>query len=184
MATIATTEPTELRAGDTWAWRREDLTGDYPASAGWALKYYFRNASGFFDVAADADGDAFAVAVAKAVTATRVAGSYDWIAVVESASDRHQVDSGILAVRPDFSAAAALDARSFARTLFDAVEAALISKASAGQLDLVKASLSDRGVEYSQGALMSLRSQLLSEVRRETSAQNGVDSRRVLVRFG
>src|SRR5574340_527910 len=45
--TAPTNEPSALRAGDTWSWRREDL-GDYPASS-WTLKYYFRNSSAKFD---------------------------------------------------------------------------------------------------------------------------------------
>lgn len=181
-ATIPTTEPLSARQGDTWQWRREDLS-DYPASA-WTLKYYFRNAAAYFDVTATADGDYFAVSVAKATTAGYTAGDYDWIAVVESATERFQVDEGRFELKPNLSAAAAFDGRSFARTLLDAVEAALSAKATAGQLDLAKAALADRSMEYSTTALMTLRSQLTSEVRREEAAQNGIDARRVLVRFG
>lgn len=156
---------------------------DYPASA-WTLKYYFRNAAAYFDVTATADGDYFAVSVAKATTAGYTAGDYDWIAVVESATERFQVDEGRFELKPNLSAAAAFDGRSFARTLLDAVEAALSAKATAGQLDLAKAALADRSMEYSTTALMTLRSQLTSEVRREEATQNGIDARRVLVRFG
>lgn len=181
-ATIPTTEPTALRAGDTWQWRREDLA-DYPASA-WTLTYYFRNAANKFDVAASADGDAYAVSVAKATTAGRTAGWYDWDAYVEDATDRHHVGSGRLEIKPNLAIDKVIDARSFARTLLDAVEAALLSRASTGQLDLVEATLADRGLKYSPGALIKLRSQLQGEVKREAAAQNGTDLRRVLVRFG
>jgi hypothetical protein len=180
--TVPTTEPTALRAGDTWQWRREDLS-DYPASA-WTLKYYFRNASAFFDVTAAADGNAFAVSVPKATTAGYTVGDYDWVAVVESATERYQIDAGLLAVERNLATAAAYDARSFARTMLDAVEAALTAKATSQQLDLVQAALADRSMQYNPAALMTLRSQLKNEVKREQAAQNGTDDRRLLVRFG
>lgn len=181
-ATTPTTEPTELRAGDTWKWRREDLS-DYPASL-WTLKYYFRNASAYFDITATADGAAYAVSVAKATTANYAIGDYDWIAVVESATERFEVDSGRLKVLKNMATGAAYDARTVARTMLDAVEAALLSKASAQQLDLVEATLADRGMKFDTKTLMTLRSQLQSEVRRESATQNGESKNRVLVRFG
>lgn len=183
---IPTTEPTSLRAGDTWAWRREDLS-DYPAGAGWTLKYYFRNATAYFDVTAAADGDRYAVGVAKATTATRAAGDYDWVAVVESTTERREVDRGRLHVLPDYSAAAVLDGRGFARTLLQAVEAQLLNRATSNQLDLVSSAIADRSLTRDAGGLITLRSQLLAEVAREDDAERmrqGLGSRnRVLVRF-
>jgi len=180
-ATTPTKEPTSVRAGDTWAWRREDLS-DYPASV-WTLTYYFRNADYHFDVAATADVDAFAISVPAATTAPYPAGTFDWMAVVTYGTDRYQIGSGVLRVLPDLSVAANYDARSFARQMLDAVEAALLSKASAQQMDLIKAQLEARSVEYSPANLISLRSRLLTEVKREESIANGTDVRRVMVRF-
>lgn len=180
--TIPTTEPTALRAGDTWQWTREDLASDYPASA-WTLKYYFRNASAYFDITATADGNFFDVSVAKATTSAYNVGDYDWIAVVESATQRFEVDKGRLDVLPNLATAAVYDARTFARTLLDAVESALTAKASASQLDLVKAALADRSMEYDTAALLKLRSQLLSEVRREDATRNGNSTTRIVARF-
>lgn len=180
-STVPTTEPTSLRAGDTWQWRREDLS-DFPASA-WTLKYYFRKATAYFDITASADGDNFAVSVAKATTANYPDGDYDWLAVVESATERHEVDRGRLKVLPNLATAAAFDARSFARTMLDAVEAALTSKASTQQLDLVQAALADRSMQYDTAALMTLRGQLLSEVRREDAVRDGYSTTRIVARF-
>lgn len=179
--TLPTTEPVCARAGDTWHWRRENL-GDFPASA-WTLKYFFRNATAKFDITATADGEYYAVDVAKATTAAYAVGSYDWIAVVENATERYQIDQGRLDVLPNLALDAIYDARSFARTMLDAVEAALLSKASGQQLDLVRATMATRSMEYNTASLMTLRSQLMAEVKREASANNGIDTRRVLVRF-
>jgi GNAT superfamily N-acetyltransferase len=182
-ATIPTTEPLTARAGDTWQWRRDDLSSDYPASA-WTLKYYFRNAAGYFDVTAAADGDEFAVSVAMATTAGYAVGHYDWFAVVESATERFQVDAGRLQVLPNMATAAAYDGRGFARKMLDAIEAALLSRATADQLDMVATQLGDRSLTRDRASLIQLRSQFMAEAKREEAAQNGTDSRRMLVRFG
>ena len=183
-ASIPTTEPTSLRAGDTWQWRREDLD-DYPASA-WTLTYYFRNAAARFDVTATADGSHYAVTVAKANTG-KPAGWYDWVAMASSATERFEVGSGRVEILPDWSAATTLDGRSFARQMLEAIEAALLARATTDQLDLVNATLADRGIQRDKGGLILLRSQFMSEVKREEHAaalaagQGGKN--RLLVRF-
>lgn len=160
--TIPTTEPTTLRAGDTWAWRREDLA-DYPASA-WTLTYHFRSATAFFDVTAVADGDDFAVSVAAATTVTRAPGRYAWTAFVTAGTERYQVDSGEIEVLPDVAQAAPHDGRSFARQMLDAIEAALLNRASTDQLDLVNATLADRSLQRDKSGLITLRGQFKAEL--------------------
>ena len=162
---IATNEPTALRAGDTWAWRRDDLS-DYPAPT-WTLKYYFRNASAKFAVTAAADGSAHAVTVAMATTAVYAAGHYDWIAVAESATERYEVDSGRLQVLPNLATDAVYDARTFARKMLEYIEAALLSRATSDQLDLVNAALADRSIARDKAGLMTLRAQFRQEVAAE-----------------
>jgi hypothetical protein len=175
---IPTTEPTRLRAGDTWQWRREDLS-DFPATA-WTLTYWFRNSTDHFDVSAAADGTAFAVTVAKANTAAKVAGDYDWVAVVESATERHEIGSGHLTLLPNLATQAAADLRSFARRMLDAIEAALESRASTDQLDLVNATLEARSIQRDRAGLIVLRSQFLAEVRREDTRAKGASPYRML----
>lgn len=185
MTDIATSEPDELRVGDTWQWRREDLSSDYPATS-WTLTYYVRNATAYFNVVATADGDHFAVSVAKATTAGYTAGDYTWVASVTDGTSRHQVDSGRFTLLPDYSTAAAYDGRSFAEKLLAAVESELTSRGSSGQLDLVNAALADRNLTRSAGGLITLRSQLVAEVKREQAAEsmrNGESRNRLLVRF-
>lgn len=185
-ASIQTTEPTELRAGDTWQWRREDLA-DYPASA-WTLTYHFRNASAKFDVSAIADGDDYAVTVAKASTG-KTPGWYDWVAVVAdiAATQRFEVDRGRLEVLANYAPDAVLDGRSFARKMVDYIEAALLNRASGDQLDLINASLADRGITRDKAGLITLRSHFLTEVRREEHAEavrQGLGGKnRMVVRF-
>ena len=180
--TVPTTEPTALRAGDTWAWRREDL-GDYPASV-WTLTYYFRNAASHFDIAATADGDAFAVSIAAATTATRPPGWYDWFALVTDGTSRHYVAEGRCEVTPDIANPVPYDGRTWAKRMLDYVEAALESRASSDQLDVIEAALDMRKIKRGEGGLLTLRSQLELEVKRETAARSGENKSRILVRFG
>lgn len=183
---VPTTEPTELRAGDTWQWRRDDLA-DTPAPA-WVLTYYFRNATAYFDVIAAADGANHAVTVAKATSASKVAGIYDWIAVATSATERREVARGRTTILPDYAAAAVLDTRSYARKMLDTVEAALLGRATKDQLDVIESTLADRGLKRTPETMIALRSQLTSEVKREENAEAlrlGRPSKtRLMVRFG
>lgn len=187
MTTTATNEPIELRAGDTWAWRRDDLT-DYPAPT-WVLKYRFKNAAGGFEVVAAADGAAHAVTVAAATTTGYAAGDYDWFAWVESGATKYTVDEGKLTVKPDFrsgSAAVALDGRTHARKVLDAIEAVIEQRASKDQQAY---SIAGRSLQRTPlPDLMKLRDRYRLEVKREEAAdaaRNGLQPKgAVFVRFG
>ena len=178
--TVPTTEPIALRAGDTWQWRREDLS-DYPASV-WTLTYYFRNAASYFNVIAAADGDSFAVSVTAAVTAAYTPGAYDWYALVTDGTERYQVDTGRAEISTDISAAAAYDGRTWARRMLDSVEAALEGRATSGELDLISATQEQRGITRDRAGLITLRSQLLREVA-ATDPSMYAGKSRLVVRF-
>ena len=173
-----TTEPAELRAGDTWAWRRSDLS-NYPAPT-WSLSYLFRNAANNFDIAAAADGADHLVSVAPAASAAFPAGSYHWYAFVTDGVDKHQVDAGALEVLPDISAAAAYDGRSWAKRVLDAVEAALENRATADQLDLINATAETGGFTRDRMGLLTMRSKFQLEVNRVNGTGG---ARRIVARF-
>lgn len=133
--TTPTTEPTELRAGDLWEWRREDLTSDYPASS-WTLTYRFKNAAGGFEVVAAADGDAFESSVAAATSAAIAAGVYAWQARASNGLLVHTVDTGETKVLPNLfatSASTASDQRTHARRTLEAIEAVIEGRATTDQ---------------------------------------------------
>lgn len=177
--TVPTTEPKALRAGDTWQWTR--ALHDFPAPT-WILTYHFRNAASFFDIVAVADGDQHAIDVAMATTADFAVGRYNWTAVVTDNNARHEVDSGLFEVLPNVATAAPYDGRTWARQVLDAVEAALLGRATQNQIDLITATAGDRTVAYRPDSLIQLRSQLINEVRREEGATGGKLSR-ILVQF-
>jgi len=184
-----TTEPTQVRAGDSWAWRREDL-GAYPATA-WSLAYWFKNAAGGFQVAAAADGDAFAVALGSDDTQDLAAGSYSWqarVTKIADPSEKHTVASGTLQLLASLFVGAAadpLDNRSHARKMLDAIEAKLENRVPA---DRESYAIYNREIKHTPIAeLVVMRDKYASMVRSEESAERlaaGLPSRNKLhVRF-
>lgn len=168
MSTIPDNEPATLRAGDTWRWTRS--LSDYPAP-GWVLKYRFKNAAGGFEITATASGADHSVTVAAATTTSYAAGRYTWQAWVEGgSSEKYTVDEGTFEVLPDYrsgTATAALDDRSHARKMLDAIEAWLESR------DMAVASyqIAGRQMQYIPPAeLLKLRSKYRTEVQAEENA--------------
>jgi hypothetical protein len=184
--TVATTEPTELRAGDPWAWRREDLTATYPASA-WTLEYWFKNQAGGFQIAAVADGDAFAVDESSDDTDGLAAGNYSWQARVINIADnseRHMVDSGTLAVLPTLfvgTATTALDGRTHARKVLDAIHAVIEGRATLDQLEYTIGSRSLKRMTVED--LFLFRDRYTALVKAEEAAANGNPRNKMVVRF-
>lgn len=184
MADTPTTEPTELRAGDTWAWTKS--LADYPATT-WTLKYALVKAGGGTQktITATASGTDHAVSVAKATTAAYGAGTWSWVASVTDGTSRYTIDQGTLEVLPDIEAASSgYDNRTHAKTMLDAIEAWL----EARDPGVAEYEIAGRRMKYhSVPDLLRLRSQYRQEVRAEAAAEriaNGLgDPRRVFVRF-
>lgn len=185
--TIPTNEPSELRAGLTWQWRREDLA-DYPAGT-WTLKYWFKktgSTGGNFSITASADGSNFSVSVAAATTAAYVAGDYSWAAQVTSGAQAFEVDSGRTTILPRYDQAADLDDRSHARRVLEAIEAVIESRATKDQEEysIMGRSLKRTPIEE----LLVLRDRYRAEVQSDDAAAQiaaGLgDPRNVFIRFG
>ena len=185
MTTVPGIEPLQIAAGVTWAWRRDNLVGDYPASAGWSLKYLLRNATQHYDIDATADGDSFAVSVAASTTSGYAAGRYAWSAVVTKGAEKHEVGRGTLVVLPDLTVATALDTRSHARKVLDAIAAVIENRATKDQMryqiegrELQRCPLED---------LTRFRIFYAAEVAREEQTEKSLNkqgsARRVLTRF-
>lgn len=165
-----TNEPRSARAGDTWAWRREDLT-DYPPGT-WTLRYFFKAPSANFSFDATADGTAFAIARTAAQTAVYTAGVYQWFAFVTDGTARHQVDEGTLEVLPDMGVAGNLDTRSTARKILEYLDAALVTAAQSNAL-MSSYSINGRSVTFRTVAeLQQARDYWAARVRDEDAAQS------------
>lgn len=182
MADIPTTEPLELRAGDTWQWTRS--LADYPASAGWSLAYVFINAAAKISISASASGDDHAVTVAAATTANYAAGNYDWIARASKSGQVFTVGAGRITILPSLAASTA-DLRTHARKVLEAIEAVLEGRASQDVLEYQIAGRSLKRIPLAD--LLTLRDRYRAEVAREDAANRVAlglpDRRRVFVRF-
>ena len=180
-ADIPTSEPGELRAGDTWKWTK--TLADYPASTPWTLKYRFKNAAGGFEITASASGNDYAVSVVAATTAPYAAGTYSWIAWVEGGtSEKYTVDTGVCTINPDYragTATAALDDRTHARIVLDAIEAVIAGRATKDQ---ERYKIGERELWRTPiPSLLKLRQHYLAEVKAQQAAEaikNGLQTGR------
>lgn len=167
---IPTTEPARVRAGDTVTWRKS--LADYPATAGWVLSYRLINAAGKIDIVATASGADHLVSVAKAATANYTAGDYTLLAWVDNGTERVTLDPGRLTVLPNLAAqTAGYDARSAAKKMLDAIDAALLSLSSGERLAVVEAEVAGRRLKYDFAGLMKLRNLYAAAVRSEENAE-------------
>lgn len=185
MPTVPTTEPLRIHAGDSLTWRRDDLTADYPATAGWSLTYTLVSPTKAITVAATPDGAAFLVTVPAANTTAWTPGDYTWAAAVSNGAQRTTIGTGRLTVLPNVAGAlGGLDVRSPARQALDAVNTALASYGAKAYLQEIQTG--DRRQKFSTpGEFMAFRSRLQREVAQEEIAA-GIrpqGTSRLLVRF-
>lgn len=130
---VLTSEPTEIRAGDTLSWLIS--VPSYPASSGWTLKYQFSSAAKSFNLSSTASDANHSVAATAATTAAYTAGSYQVLKYVESGSGPSLLRTtlGILyiTVLPALhGSSTASDQRSHAKKVLDAIEAVIEGRAS------------------------------------------------------
>lgn len=179
-ADIPTSPPTEVRAGDTAQWRRS--LADYPASAGWQLKYTLVSPSAAYNFAATADGDDFAISVPPATTAAWAAGRYTLTEYVTDGTARFTLATTPVRVLADLAGAttAGIDSRTHARKVLDSIEAWMETRAPvAGAVEIAGRKIQN----YPLGDLLALRDRYKAEVAREEHAAQGGGSRRMLVRL-
>jgi hypothetical protein len=184
-ATIPSTEPKKLRAGETWRWRREDLTSDYPATT-WTLKYALKNASNHLEITAVADGAQFAITVALSSTKTVAPGIYRMVGYVEDAGpvQRFPVFEAEVEVEAAYANAGVVDDRSHARKVLDAIEAVIENRATKDQEEYQIGHRSLRRTPMQE--LMALRDKYRGEVYAEElkdNASRGKGGGQLVVRF-
>jgi hypothetical protein len=148
-ASIPTSEPQQIAAGDTASWKIS--LADYPASGGWVLSYVMhRLGTGIkIVITASASSDDHLVAVPAAETAQWQSGEYDWqaYATKDATAERYQVGQGRLLINVNFSAAEdGFDARTTARKTLDALDAAIL-KLSQAQETATKGSITSWSAE-------------------------------------
>lgn len=166
--------PSSLRAGTTWSWSVR-----LPGYSGWDAVVAFRNAAAHFDVAGVADGEVFTFGATVAETAPRVAGIYQAFLFVSRSEliddeptvvERMELAAGSVTILPNVAASGAIDTRSTLRKVLDAIDAALLNRATSDQLDLISSQLDGRSITRDKGGLLELRAKVVIEIAREEAA--------------
>lgn len=181
MTEFANEIPVELRAGDTLKWTRS--LPDYPASAGWALSYSLVGKNGAHSFNGTADGDGFDVTVSATASSSYAAGRYRLTEFVTKGTERFTTATKDVTVLANLAGAtAAVDTRSHAQKVLDAIEAYLETGApTAASVEIAGRKISN----YPLADLLTLRSRYQSEVameKRLASGQGGLGV--VFARFG
>ena len=183
MATIPTTEPAQIIAGDSARWMRS--LADYPAPT-WTLTYTLIGESYKSTFSASASGTDHAIHLLPAITSAWAAGEYALRARVSDGTDAYTIGESRVQVMPSYSATASGDMRSAARRGLAAIEAYLADPDRIASAEYTIAGRSLR--RYPLDELWRHRDRLRAEVMREDQAARiaaGLSpAGRVTVRFG
>jgi hypothetical protein len=135
-----------ITAGDTLDFTTS--VPDYPASAGWTLKYRLvprTSTNSVISLTAAASGDDYNVTASAAASAAWAVDYYTWSAYVELGALRYTVDRGQLQIRASSTTlAAGTDTRTHARKVLDAIEALIESK---GAADVMEYTIGNRSIK-------------------------------------
>jgi hypothetical protein len=160
----------QIIAGDTLNFTT--AVTDYPASDGWTLTHRLipRTAGTPIELtsaADDEDPDLHRTQATAAVTALWAAGDYSWVAYAVKALERYTVAQGAIEILADPGEAAALDLRTHARKMLEAIETWLESRNPA----VAEYEIAGRRMKYTPVAdLIVLRDRYRREVRGEDDA--------------
>lgn len=173
MPGMSTSEPTSICAGNSARWTTS--LAAFPASAGWSLAYRLipRAGGSAHSFAASAEGDDFVVSLSVSATSLFQAGEYTLVGYVERGADqaleRVTVHTSTLTVLPDLTTVAALDGRSPAQQIVEAIDAWLSGRAGwAGEKTVGDRSIKDHPLPD----LIKLRDYYAQQARSESATQN------------
>jgi len=130
-----TSEPNELQLGDFWAWKRTDLSTDYP-TASYSLSYEFNLVDGStaanFTLTATESNDEYIIETSN--TTSYTAGEYNWVAYITRSSDsaRIKLTEGFTEIQENYATTTS-SVRSHAKKVLDAIEAVIENRATMDQ---------------------------------------------------
>lgn len=137
------TQPSTLRAGDSIRWYR-DLP-DYPASAGWALRYRMLFPSGDpVEIETTGEGDRFQVDLSSEATGRFIAGKATLVAWVERDAERVTIDGQQIVILPDLTRVGEFDGRSENARALAQAKAALADYVASGRAHVQRYTIASR----------------------------------------
>jgi len=182
MADIPTTEPSDIRAGDTIKWKK--TLADYPASE-YTLSYRLISGANTIDVTATADGDTHSIEIAASTSDDYVAGEYEWFAFVTKGSERYTVERGTLTVLAN--PATATDCRTDAKKILDDLTAAyktyIASRGHIASYSIAGRAMTFRSAEEILKQITFWETKVRAEQAADKISQGLGSGRKVLTRF-
>jgi len=130
-----TTEPNELQLGDFWAWKKTDLSDDYPI-ADYSLSYEFNIIDGAaavnFTLSASESNNEYIIETTDTSSYTK--GEYNWVSYITRTSDsaRIKISEGFTEIQDNYATTTA-SVRSHAKKVLDAIEAVIENRATMDQ---------------------------------------------------
>jgi hypothetical protein len=127
--------PTELQLGDFWAWKRDDLSEDYPV-ASYSLSYEFNLIDGStasnFTLEATESNDTYIIEASSTSSYTK--GNYNWVSYITRTSDsaRVKLEEGFVEIQDNYATTSA-SVRSHAKIVLDSIEAVIENRANIDQ---------------------------------------------------
>ena len=183
-------EPVEIYAGDYTAWKRTDLSSDYPP-ASYTLKYECRSEgtpSRNISLTATEDNGDFLIEITSVASAAFLVANYHWSAYIERISDQARVtiDTGIFTVLTN-KAEDDRDPRSHALKMLAHIEAALLHRAENYQIDILDYSMGETSASRDTEKLLKHREYWKKELvkaNRKARARKGLNhSAQIGVKF-
>ena len=161
--------PTELQLGDFWAWKREDLSQDYPV-ADYSLSYEFNLVDGAtasnFTLTATESGDTYIIEASNTSSYTK--GNYNWVSYITRTSDsaRVKLEEGFVEVQDNYATTSA-SVRSHAKIVLDSIEAVIENRANIDQssMSIAGRSLSRMSIDELMTFRDRYKAEYLKEVR-------------------
>ena len=180
--------PTELQLGDFWAWKRDNLSEDYPV-ASYSLSYEFNLVDGStvsnFTLTATESDDTYIVEASS--TASYTKGNYNWVSYITRASDsaRVKLEEGFVEIQDNYATTTA-SVRSHAKIVLDAVEAVIENRANIDQssMSIAGRSLSRMSIDELLTFRARYKAEYLKEVKQLRIKNKRGSGNTIKVNFG
>jgi len=174
--------PAVLQKGDFWAWKKPNLSTDYPL-ASYSLKYKFylidgSTASNFTIDATESNNEYI---ISTSSTTSQTAGDYRWDAIIKRTSDNVEV-----IIEDGYSTILDNAVRSHAKIVFDSICAVIENRASMDQssMSIAGRSLSRMSIDELLTFKDRYKAEWLKEVKMARIKNNEGSGNTIKVNFG
>ena len=187
-ANYPTEVPTELQLGDYWAWKKDNLSTDYP-TASYALSYEFNLVDGStasnFTLTATESNDEYLIEVSDTTSYTK--GNYNWVSYITRSSDsaRIKLSEGFVEIQDNYATTTS-SVRSHAKIVLDAIEAVIENRANIDQssMSIAGRSLSRMSIDDLLTFRARYKAEYLKEVKQARIKNGRGSGNTIKVNFG